>query len=152
MQSSACFHSARPTLPISSTQPYPILYSHKAPFIYLCLLLYGAYRHVCVTPLVCTHPLRGKKNVHCKLVKRRKGPPLFSLWPVLYGERILTLDAPEGNGFLCITFCNGWISQMHLNCHRPRIWHFFSSTACTRQYVWGNCYLINSSSCSYKAR
>lgn len=119
MQLSACFHYASPPFPSQKTHShYPVLCSHtRLPFVYLCLLLYGLYRHVCLIPLVCIHPLReeekevsianllkGKRDSHCFF---------FFLWRALYLEdRMLTLCVPEKNDFFVhFKFCKGFFTD-----------------------------------------
>lgn len=47
----------------------------RLPLMCVCLLLHGLYRHVCVMPLVCTHPLRQEKEVSIANLLKGKGTP-----------------------------------------------------------------------------
>lgn len=80
----------------------PALCSHtRLPSVYLCLLLYGLYRRVCLIPLVCTHPLREEKegSIANLLKGKRDSHCFFFLWRALFENRMLTLCVPEKNDF-----------------------------------------------------
>lgn len=92
--------------------PFSIL--TRLPVMYVCLLLHGLYRHVCVMPLVCTHPFRQeKKEVSIADLLEGKGTPLLSpLARLLVRDEGFNSSCPEENGFFVHSgFCKGFFTN-----------------------------------------
>lgn len=80
MPPSACFQYASPTLPPQKTHNhYSILHSHKAPFyLFVFVIVWLILTCLCDSTGVHTSIERRKnRSVCCRLVKRKKGLPLF---------------------------------------------------------------------------
>lgn len=113
MPPSACFQYASPHFLLRKHIAItPFCIPTRLPFIYLCLLLYGLYWHVCVIPLVCIHPLREEKtevSIADLLKGKRDSHCFFPSARLLCREQGFNSLRPN-DFFVHCKFCNGFFT------------------------------------------